>query len=395
MTNNEPNQQQYPQNYPPYEDEINLIDYLLVLWKWKWLIIAGTLICGVVAAVISLQMPRIYEISTVIEPGIVGVKDDGGFIYIDSVANISGKINGDVYNKRIQKALNLDPLKTGVKFNSAVVKKTNLIKVSSQWEKGGTDLGIKVTGQLVQLLSDNYGEIVEERKGDYDKQIFMKQSEINEIETQRKDIDKRIDLKLSSIEKTQKEIKLQQANLKNVGQRKEELLEEIKGVKENTEKIIQQRDTLLKDKNPGKDISLLLYSTTIQQNVAYFNQLSTQIYDLRTSEKKTEAEVDKLNKTIDNTKTEIERLKLGKTERLQIKINNINAQINSLNLKKGLISNIRIIQEPEVSLYPVKPKKKQIVMLSVVVGLFFMVFLAFFVEYIKNASKVSSANKRA
>ena len=66
MTEKQSNQEQYPQNYPPYEDEINLIDYLKVLWKWKWLIIAGTMICAVAAAVISLQMPKIYEISTVI-----------------------------------------------------------------------------------------------------------------------------------------------------------------------------------------------------------------------------------------------------------------------------------------------------------------------------------------
>ncbi len=334
-----------------YEDEIELIDYLRVLWKWKWLIIAGTLVCAIVAAVISLQMPKIYEISTVIEPGIACVKDDGSFIYIDSVANISGKINGDIYSKRIQKALHLDPLKTGVKFKSAVVKNANIIKVTSQWEEGGTDLGVKVAQHLIRLLSNDYGKIVEQRKGDYDGQI---------------------EFKLNSIGKTQNEIKLQQANLKNIRQRKEELLAEIKGVKENTEKIIQQRDTLLKDKNSGEDISLLLYSTTIQQNVAYFNQLSTQSYDLRTEEKKIEAESNRLSKNIDDIK----------------------AEINLLNLKKGLISNIKVIKEPEVSLYPVKPKKKQIVLLATVVALFMAVFLAFFIEYIKNVSKSSPANKK-
>ena len=46
MTERESNQHPYPQNYPPYEDEINLIDYLRVLWKRKWLIIGGTLICA-------------------------------------------------------------------------------------------------------------------------------------------------------------------------------------------------------------------------------------------------------------------------------------------------------------------------------------------------------------
>ena len=201
MTQQESNQKQYPQNYPPYEDEINLIDYLKVLWKWKWLIIAGTLICAVVAAVISLQMPKIYEVSTVIEPGIAGVKDDGSFMYIDSVGNITGKINGDIYSKRIQKALNLDPLKTGVKFKSANVKGANMVNITSQWQEGDTELGVKVTEQLVQLLSDSYGKIIEQKKGDHDKHIFMKQSEISKIETQRKDIDKQIDLKLSSIEK--------------------------------------------------------------------------------------------------------------------------------------------------------------------------------------------------
>ncbi len=122
--------------------------------------------------------------------------------------------------------------------------------------------------------------------------------------------------------------------------------------------------------------------------------MSNQIYDLGTSEKKIEAEVDKLSKNINDIKTGIERLKLSKTEGSQIKINDINAQINTLNLKKGLISNIKVVQEPELSLHPVKPKKKQIVLLAGVVALFMAVFLAFFIEYLKNASKPSSANKR-
>ena len=351
MTNQESGQQPYQQNYQYQEDEINLIDYLRVLWKWKWLIIAGTLICAVAAAVISLQMPEIYEVSTVIEPGISGIDNKGKFIYIDSVANISGKINGGIYDRRIEEALRLDPLKTGVKFKSAVVKKANVVKVASQWEKGGTDLGVKVAQQLIRLLSDDYGKIIDHKKSDYDKQLV---------------------LKMSSIEKTRNEIKLQQATFKNIRQRKEQLLEEIRGVKDNTEKIVQQRDTLLKDKNPGKDLSLLLYSTTIQQNVAYFNQLSNQVYDLRTLEKTTENEIDNLSKNI----------------------NDIKAQINTLNLEKGLISNIKVIQQPEVSLHPVKPKKKQIVLLASVVALFMFIFLAFFIEYIKNASKSSPANKR-
>jgi len=344
MTEKQPNQQPYPQNYPPYEDEINLIDYLRVLWKWKWLIIGGTLICAIVAAVISLQMPRIYEISTVIEPGIAGVRDDGSFVYLDSVANVNGKINEGVYNRKIEETLHLDPLKTEVKFKSAIVKKANAIKVTSQWKKGDTSLGVKVIRQLIRFLSNDYTKIIEQKEGSYSNQIIMKQNEINNMETRKN---------------------LQLANLKNIGQITEELLRAIKEVKENVEKIVRQRELLLENKKAGNNTTLLLYSTTVQQNVGYFNQLSNELCDLNAREGEIKAKIEEYPEDMADIK----------------------AQINTLNLEKGLISNIKTIQEPEVSLHPVKPKKMLIVLLSVVVGLFFMIFLSFFIEYIKNASK--------
>ena len=122
-------------------------------------------------------------------------------MYIDSVANMNGKINGDIYSKRIQKALNLDPLKTGVKFKSANVKGANMVKVASQWEEKDTDLGIKVTGQLIHFLGGDYEKVIEQKEGSYSNQIIMKQNEMNNMKTRKK---------------------LQQAKLKNIGQPKKE-----------------------------------------------------------------------------------------------------------------------------------------------------------------------------
>jgi len=45
------------------EQEINLIDYLNVIWKRKGLIIGGTLVAAAVALVVSLRMPKTYEAS--------------------------------------------------------------------------------------------------------------------------------------------------------------------------------------------------------------------------------------------------------------------------------------------------------------------------------------------
>ena len=47
-----------PQQYDPYEDEIELMDYLKVLWKWKYLILLGTLACAVIAAIVSFNMTK-------------------------------------------------------------------------------------------------------------------------------------------------------------------------------------------------------------------------------------------------------------------------------------------------------------------------------------------------
>jgi uncharacterized protein involved in exopolysaccharide biosynthesis len=121
--------------------------------------------------------------------------------------------------------------------------------------------------------------------------------------------------------------------------------------------------------------------------------LGNQIYSLRTDAQAKEAKIEELNENINLITTEIESLKLYRTEGLQGEIDDIKTQINALTSKKENISNIKIIQNPEVSSASIKSKKKQIVLLSVIVGLFFMIFLAFFIEYIKNATRSTKQTK--
>jgi LPS O-antigen subunit length determinant protein (WzzB/FepE family) len=343
LTCKESKNSSYRENNSCYEDEISLIDILRVIWKWKWAIMAGTLLCAVAAAVISFQMPRVYEITTSIEPGIISVGNDGKFIYLDTTANIGRKINEGIYNRQIIKRLDIDPLRTGLKFK-ANVKKGNLVRIVSQWEEKNVGLGLKASNELSVLLAGDYQKIIDQKKGSYSNQISMKQNDINNLKTQKK---------------------LQQANLKNIGQTKEKMLGTITEVKENMEKIIRQRDRLLKSEKTGNSTTLLLYSTTAQQNLTYFNQLRNELYGLN-------AEEAEIKTKIEDFPEDIARIK---------------SELNILTLEKGLIGNIKLVQEPEVSLYPVKPKKMLIVLLAGFVGLFFFLFIAFFIEYIRNASK--------
>ena len=432
-----------------FDDEIQLIDYLRVIWKWKWLIILGTLVCMVVAAAVSFNMPKVYEVSIAIEAGIIGVDKEGKFIYLDSRDNIEGKIKGGIYNRGIQEALNINPLENGMKFETGIQKGTNFIKVTSEWEENKIELGLRASEQLAASLSKEYEGIVEQRRGDYEKRILMKQNQIKEVEIQRKDIDKQILIKknqikgveiqrkdidkqifkqqnqiakietqrkdidqqvlfkLNKIEGKKDTIKLRESTINIIGEREKELFQEIKNVKNNTEKIVKQRNNILEHKGNVDDISLLLYSTTIQQNVAYFNQLSDQINRLRKQKMELKTDIEKLGKDIDdiNTEigrlklhkteglqakikdisTEIGRLKLQKTEGLQAKINDLKLQIDRLSIKNDVIKNIRVIQNPEASISPIKPKKRLNILLAGVIAFMMMMFLAFFVEYIRKA----------
>ncbi|MEE9138719.1 MAG: Wzz/FepE/Etk N-terminal domain-containing protein, partial [candidate division NC10 bacterium] len=51
------------------QNEVELIDYLNVVWKRKGLIIGGTLVVAAAALVVSLSMPKLYEVSHTLKIG--------------------------------------------------------------------------------------------------------------------------------------------------------------------------------------------------------------------------------------------------------------------------------------------------------------------------------------
>ena len=318
--------------------------------------------------------------------------------------------------------------------------------------------------------------VIKTESEEVDMQILMKKNQIRKIEIQRKDIDKQIALKLSDINGKKNQIRMQQDMLLTVKQRIDELITEIKRIKDNTAQLVEQRDMLMKIEKAKEDISLLIYANTIQQNIAYFNQLNYQAYQLRLSDTNIETEINKLNGEISSLKTEVERSELHKKEELEINIDALKAEIEKLerikNVKlqqksetvkaeiarlekqkkeelakkietvkteiaklekqknaglqqkietvktetakleknsakkfqketedielkieklstvKAAIHNVRVVTQPEISSAPVKSSKgRRIILLSGVVALFMLIFLAFFIEYIKNARR--------
>ena len=50
-----------PEVIYPYEDEVSFIDYLKIVWKWRWMIVALCVFAMFSAMILSIKAPRVYE----------------------------------------------------------------------------------------------------------------------------------------------------------------------------------------------------------------------------------------------------------------------------------------------------------------------------------------------
>lgn len=134
----------------------------------------------------------------------------------------------------------------------------------------------------------------------------------------------------------------------NVGAGEKKYLEkEIAMAKTNTNNIIKERNMLINKGGSNVDrLSLLIYTNIIQQNMAHYNDL---------------------NKQLGEVLANIETMK---------------SEMGSLKIKRESMENIKLIQPPQSSLYPIKPKKILNITLAFVIGLIISVILAFFLEYL-------------
>lgn len=372
------------QNDVIYGDEIDLREMLTTIWERKWLIAGITFTCVLFAALYSLYQPKIYKIFMVIEPGIIDVTADGKYNYLDTPENIKGKIESNAYLPRILRALHLAPEDMDFDFTVGIPKSANVLVVSSEFQKNKTDFGLQILRQLLVEMQYDYAREVGRKKDEYRKQILMKKNQINEIEVQRKDLDQQIGIKQGLIKEKKEQIKLLNSRLSIGEQRESDLMNDLKEVKGNTQRITNQRDQVLKQGPASNEsgIADLLYSTTIQQNVSFFNELKNQINQTRINKENNKSNIKELEKEINETELEVDRLKLQQTEELKSKIDAFEIEIEDLQNKISQIQNIKTISEPTVSHHPVKPRPVRNVGVALIVGLMLGIFVAFLSEYL-------------
>ena len=374
-------------------DEIDLMDYIAVLWKRKWLIIIPTFLLVVAAGILSFLLPQKWEVSAIIQPAKFLVQTEGGRfeeVLVASPVQIAGQINEEAFNQLIASELNIN-LNRFPEIKAQNLKNTNLVKISLTTPK------IKEGQEILYSLFTHL-------KRDLDRKIDV---EIQNLDTQKKSLENKIKERniaiqdkrneiltmRNEIKKKEEEIEAAQNKIKISEERVKNIITEMKEVKSRIDEISEQQKKALaqvREKGEGEALSLLLYSNEVQQNLRYYNLLDEQLSAEKIIQEDLKYTIKRNNLDISNMKTEIKKLE-NDISKIKNEIETLKSQIILLEDKKNRIDYAQIIKDPTPSLYPVSPRKKLIVAIAGVLGLMGFTFLAFFIDYVeRNRDKLKS-----
>jgi len=321
-------------------DEIELIEILRVIWKWKYLILTGTVACALIVGVISLNRPKIYRVDMVLQPAVTGMDSRGRKIFIDSPQTIKTLIEAGAFNTKV-----LDHLKNP---NSTVPQslqfKVNIPKLSESliisYEAANVDWAIAILEQLAKQMLEKYSEVLGKYRNNYESELLLRKNEISAIESENK-------LSVKHIEKVRNRIN--------------ELLLETKKIDAKIKLLLDEQSNYLSNSDKQENLNAaVLYNSLVQQ--------------LTTMKMIYKNEIDDYYMQAERENNQL-KSKQNTADILLAKIRQIKNEMNS-------IQDIQFIKSPTSNRRPIRPKAKLYIIGASVVGLVIMLSLAFFLEYL-------------
>jgi len=154
------------------EDSIELIDYLKIVWKYRYFIIIGIIFCSAVVGIWSFNLQKLYKVSTIL--ALTRAKIDfPSAVVIDSPSTIAANINGGMFNGQLRDKLK-ENLKTytfpNFSFKASNPKSSNMIRIT--YEVADIKMGETILEFLNKAIIEMY-----QKKVDTVKKIFLLEKE--------------------------------------------------------------------------------------------------------------------------------------------------------------------------------------------------------------------------
>ncbi|NOY52622.1 MAG: hypothetical protein GXP58_03265 [Deltaproteobacteria bacterium] len=318
-------------------DEIELIDYINVLCRRKTLVLGGTILCVVLAAAVSFLLPPVYRVDTVLHIGKTSR-------VIEKPANLLAKIENGLYDGAVRDKTGIDiPGEFHRKIKAEHLKNTSLVRIYI--DSAHKVEAAKVLAAMDDLILADHMRMIDVDEAVVKSRIRAVEEEIVSLEKEKARIQKDIDL-------TRRDRVASEKELKEIGDR-------IRRLQKEERKI---------SRSSGKDktLLLLLLNSELQYDRLYSNRLH-----------------DRLDRGIEKDLLEF-------MTRFNVNNNSLNSLVRKkteLELQLKTFRKTKIIKDVTVSENPVSPKIRLNILLTGIAGLFFFVFLAFFLEYFKSAKE--------
>ncbi len=371
-------------------DEIDLADLVAVLWRRRWTIFFCTFMFACVGVLYAYLSTPKYAVTAQLRPGITGYTGKGEPKYDLKPQDIKTWFDKKAYIDQIRRNTFI---KNGqeIRIKASLSRNSSVVSAVLLWPdpEKGKEILLSVLRSLTHAGSESLKRSLTVSQAEINKQIADKQSKIQRLELKKKRYDEKI-------EKERRSIQVVKADIELTNQKKEQikhLVESIKGqigtINKNTQELIKLRNGLLRVK--GEQLSLLMYSNIIQQNINYVTVLWQRLTDLKNQMESLEFEKVSKEAKIKDIQQNIKELELQRDKELPLKLAEYQQEIEALKTKLDALSPVELVQHPYSSLNPVKPAKVKIVALSMVSGFFISIFCAFLRDFwVRNREKIAN-----
>jgi len=175
MNQEEKNQENY--------DGVDLINYLRVIIKKKWLIFGIFLLTVISVLIFTLRLPKVYKIDTSLEIGNVGGE------LIEKPGQVVEKIKGEIYKVLIQEKLGIAAEKYP-KIKAENPKDTALVNI--EIESVDPQLAINILKETNNLILEGHRDEVEAKKELLEKDIERIKTKIGSLGEEKKNLEAQI-----------------------------------------------------------------------------------------------------------------------------------------------------------------------------------------------------------
>ncbi len=352
-----------------YDDEIDLGDIFRKLAEHKKIFLGITMACLFIATVYIIVAPPLYEIKMQIKPGLKGWTKADIVSWLNEKQYINLFPAPDKNTLRMLKTLTFkDDRKAPVVTLSLYLPdpkdgKAFMSEFTTRW----MDYYLKKFPDENIVLAKNS---LEQKIDELEQQLKnMDKIGITQLENRIAEKKKLIDLKRNDIKVTKQEIEKQKALLKYFEETAENVMM-------NTRALIKSRDNLT-IKGQQQDISMLFLLNSIQQNIAYADQVKSRLVDIQTKILQEQNQIDVLRNDIEEIQNAIAEMKLKMKIEFEGKRANLAKQIKDLQYQLAHVGPIRVIGPATSTIDPVKPNKALTLSLALLCGMILGLFGVF------------------